>query len=90
MAADNLNRSAAPRDLCWHSYVGAGRSARHLRDGKNGVRLGALGMLEGPSPIRFANAPKGTADAYLAEEMASDRENLAAFDPRGLRTTQPV
>ena len=47
-------------------------------------------MLEGTSPIRFANAPKGTADAYLAEEMASDRENLAAFDPRGLRTTQPV
>ena len=47
-------------------------------------------MLDGPRPIRFADAPKGTADAYLAEAMASDRENPAAFDPRSLRTAQPV
>lgn len=50
----------------------------------------------GPGDARWAKADplrqrsKGTADAYLAEAMASDREDPATFGPKSLRATQPA
>lgn len=72
-----------PGDLGWHSSVGADRSARDLRVWRNGARVVALGMLDGPGLIRLAIAPDCTADTSLAEAMAHDLENPAGLLPEG-------